>query len=768
MIRVALAGNPNCGKTTLFNSLTGSTARVGNWPGVTVDKKDGMYKKCPEPVAIIDLPGIYSLSPYTSEEVIARNYIIEEKPDCIINVVDASNLERNLYLTTQILEMDVPVVVALNFMDVVEKNGERIDINKLSKKLGVPVVPVSALREENLEKLMDKAYQTTKSERTGTSVLNKSPIVHLIKDCQIAFEALGVKHPLFHAVKLVELDDLEIKDHQELVKTVESYKEHNKDEMNELFGDDYAAMIADARYNFITKEFGKVKTTVVEMSEEELEERKKKGTVSDKIDKIITNKWLGIPLFLLIMLLIFHFTFSENLFWLGGLIQSDFLGDAAEDSFASFFTGAIWHEGGINSLGVMLQSFVVGLTDWISSVVASWLSGAQPWVSGLVCDGILGGVFSVLSFLPQILLLFLFFSILEDTGYMSRVAFILDRALRKFGLSGRAVMPMIMGFGCSVPAMINTRTLASEEEKMATIRVIPFFSCGAKLPILTAIAGGIITYFGVGNSDIITYSMYLIGIVTAITCVILMRNTTMRGKETPFIMELPAYHMPQFKSTMAHLWDKMKHFIQKAFTIIMASTIIIWVLTHLGWNPDASSFGFLEDEMMNTSLLGYAGRGLQWLFTPVGFGSQLNDNGWAFVLSSITGLIAKENVIATFGTLGTCLNASFIADEGLEGVDSAVQMIQATGIGIPGLLSFIAFNMTTIPCFSAVATARGELPRKKFWTTIGFWLATSYIVGAMIYTIGEFVWPVAIWAIALIALFVGIYVWNKKHPIKSK
>ncbi len=767
MIRVALAGNPNCGKTTLFNSLTGSTARVGNWPGVTVDKKDGLYKKCPEPIAVVDLPGIYSLSPYTNEEVIARNYIIEEKPDCIINVVDASNLERNLYLSTQILEMDLPIVIALNFMDVVIRNGEKIDVEKLSKKLGVPIIPVSALNEENLDKLMDVVYKTSKSDRSGVSVLDKSPIVHLIKDCEIAFEALGVKHPLFHSVKLVELDDLEIKDHPELVKIVESYKRHNKEEMNELFGDDYAAMIADARYNFITKEFKKVKTTVVEMTEEELEERKKKGTVSDKIDKIITNKWLGIPLFLVIMLLIFHFTFSENLFWLGGLIQTDFLGNAVEGSFAHFFTGVIWHEGGINSLGVMLQSFVVGLTDFFSSLVASWLTDAEPWVTGLVCDGILGGVFSVLSFLPQILLLFLFFSILEDSGYMSRVAFILDRALRKFGLSGRAVMPMIMGFGCSVPAMINTRTLASEEEKVATIRVIPFFSCGAKLPILTAIAGGIITYFGVGNPDLITYSMYLTGIIAAIVCVILMRNTTMRGKETPFIMELPAYHMPQFKSTMAHLWDKVKHFIQKAFTIIMASTIIIWVLTHLGWNPDTSSFGFLEDEMINTSLLGYVGRGLQWIFTPVGFGSQLNDNGWVFVLSSITGLIAKENVIATFGTLGTCLNASFIADEGLEGIDAAVQMIQATGIGIPGLLSFVAFNMTTIPCFSAVATARGELTKKKFWTTILFWLVTSYAVGAIIYTVGEFVWPVAIWAVGFACMFLGIYLWNKKHPIKN-
>ncbi len=241
----------------------------------------------------------------------------------------------------------------------------------------------------------------------------------------------------------------------------------------------------------------------------------------------------------------------------------------------------------------------------------------------------------------------------------------------------------------------------------------------------------------------------------------------MRGKETPFIMELPAYHMPQFKSTMAHLWDKMKHFIQKAFTIIMASTILIWVFTHLGWNPDSSSFGFLEDEMMNTSLLGYAGKALQWLFTPVGFGSQLNENGWAFVLSSITGLIAKENVIATFGTLGTCLNASFVADEALEGVDAAVEMIQATGITIPGLLSFIAFNMTTIPCFSAVATAKGELTRKKFWTTILFWLLTSYIVGAIIYTVGEFVWPLAIWVVAFILVFVGIYIWNKKHPVKQ-
>ena len=409
-----------------------------------------------------------------------------------------------------------------------------------------------------------------------------------------------------------------------------------------------------------------------------------------------------------------------------------------------------------------MQTAVISLTDWLTELAAAGLESAPQWVQGFLCDGVLSGLFAVLSFVPQILVLFLFFSILEDSGYMARIAFILDRIFRKFGLSGRAFMPMIMGFGCSVPAMINTRTLADEKERTATLRVIPFFSCGAKLPILTAIAGGIVQYFNVGNADIITYSMYLLGIIIAIVCVLLMRNTTMKGDIPPFIMELPAYHMPKFKNLMLHLWDKLKHFVKKAFTIILASTIVIWFISHFGW-----AWNFLEDSQINESILASIGKFFQPLFTPLGFGSQLGEWGWVFVVAAVTGLIAKENVIATFATLAACITVGFEADEALEGVDSVIQMISATGITISGLIAFIAFNMTTIPCFAAVATAKAESTSKKsFNWTLVFWIITSYIVATIIYLVGEFTWTLAIF-IVLAALVLGYIIYKNKTQKRS-
>ena len=415
----------------------------------------------------------------------------------------------------------------------------------------------------------------------------------------------------------------------------------------------------------------------------------------------------------------------------------------------------VFGEGGINSPGVILANLLGLGTDSLTALAEGWLSGSPDWVAGLVCDGILGGLFSILSFLPQILLLFLFFSILEDSGYMARVAFILDRIFRRFGLSGRAFMPMIMGFGCSVPAMINTRTLADENERTATVRVIPFFSCGAKLPILTAVAGAIVASAGIGNADLITYSMYLLGVVVAIISVLLMRNTTMRGEVPPFIMELPSYHAPQFKNLMLHLWDKTKHFVKKAFTIILASTIVIWFISHFSF-----SWQFLPDEQINQSILAGLGQLVQPLFTPLGFGSQLGSWGWVFVVAAITGLIAKENVISTFSVLAACIVAGFEGTE--EGVEEVLVMMQATGITVPALLSFIAFNMTTIPCFAAVATAKAELPdKKRFNYTLLFWLVTSYIVSAAVYLIGSWWWTSFIFAAAIAVTVVGIALFNQ-------
>ena len=747
MKNFALAGNPNCGKTTLFNSLTGSTAHVGNWPGVTVDKREGIYKKCEQPVNIVDLPGIYSLSPYTPEEVISRNYILKEKPDCVINIVDATNLERNLYLTTQLLEMDVPVVVALNMMDVVNKEGNDVDAEKLELALGVPVIKVSALKGSGLKELMNRAYVETENPRKGRSVISDKTVDKIIDSCRKDLEAKNIDNALFYAIKLVEADELVVNTYPEVAEKVKKYTDKTEDK---TFGKDFEALIADARYKFISSE----------CSSAFIQNEKNKKTnmsKSDKADKVLTNRILGIPIFLIILFAVFHLTFSENFLFIGALLPEGWVSCAG-----TAFEG-VFGDGGINSPGVILFNLLDLTTSSISDAVASAMetSGASAWASGLLVDGILGGLFAILSFLPQILLLFLFFSILEDSGYMARVAFILDRIFRRFGLSGRAFMPMIMGFGCSVPAMVNTRTLADEKERIATIRVIPFFSCGAKLPILTAIAGGIVMQFGIGNADVITYLMYLLGIVVAIAAVLIMRATTMKGEVPPFIMELPAYHLPQFKSLMLHLWDKVKHFVKKAFTIILASTIVIWFISHFSW-----SWGYLPDENIDSSILAGLGQLFQPIFTPLGFGSQLGKWGWVFVVAAVTGLIAKENVIATFGTLAACITAGFVADESLEGIDSVVQMISATGITVPALIAFIAFNMLTIPCFAAVATAKAELPGKKsFNMTILFWVVTSYLVSAMVYTIGSWWWTLFIW-LAVWATAITLIVLNNLGKLK--
>lgn len=828
MKRFALAGNPNCGKTTLFNSLTGSTAHVGNWPGVTVDKRDGVYKKCAEPISIVDLPGIYSLSPYTPEEVIARNYVLDEKPDCVINIVDATNLERNLYLTTQLLEIDVPMVVALNMIDAVEKAGDKIDEKALENKLGVPVVKISALKEKGLKELMDKAYNESKKKRVGITVLKDSPLAHVIGDVKIALEGQNVANPLFHAVKLVENDEIEVKMHKETVGMVSAFKKTFNDD---IFGNDFEALVADARYKYISKNFAPVVTRK--------NKEKFKTSVSDKADRVLTHKVWGIPIFLVVLFLIFHLTFSENLFFINGFgdgwmpslsdneafLEKDDDGNVVyEDDLDYYMTengdyltvgsegvtdngngtysiegedgefvaddegrlgsrvpvlnyGGRWlatiYDGTIYSPGVVVNNI---WNDMIVGEIAGRIqeavdgSGMADWAKGLINNGIIDGITAVLSFLPPILVLFLFFSILEDSGYMARIAFILDRMFRKFGLSGRAFLPMIMGFGCSVPAMINTRTLADEKERTATVRVIPFFSCGAKLPILTAVAGALVIGTGI-SADLITYSMYLLGVITAIVSVLLMRNTSLKGETPPFIMELPAYHAPQFKNLMAHLWDKTKHFVKKAFTIILASTIVIWFLTHFDFQ-----WHILADEKINESILAKISMLVQPIFTPVGFGSQLGEYGWVFVLAAVSGLIAKENVISTFGTLAACLiaNPAIAAEIGLAnitseaGVGAVKAMILATGISVPGLLAFIAFNMTTIPCFAAVGTAKAELQdKKRYKWTLLFWIATSYVVSAMVYTIGSWWWTAFIWAAVVAAVAVVIVMRNKKLAAKQ-
>lgn len=747
MKKFALVGNPNSGKTTLFNTLTGATAHVGNWPGVTVAKGEGLYKKGKETVSIIDLPGIYSLSPYTSEEVIARNFIIDEKPDCIINIVDATNIERNLYLTTQLMEIDVPIVVALNMIDVVEKSGVIINLEELSDRIGVKVVTVSALKQIGVEELMKIAIEESKHGRKGVSVLEGSELYHLIDDIRICLETIGTPNPLFHAVKLAELDELEMSTHSDLVKLVYSFKEKFNDK---TFGTDFEAYVANSRYNYITERY--IPAVKKLKKAEEL-------TSNDKADKIMTHKWLGIPLFLLIMFSIFHVVFSGNFLFLSGIPA---IGDTV--SMQGTVIEGVFINGGLSSPGVILQGLMISLTDYIGSLLSMATATAPEWVGGLIVDGVWGGLSAVLSFIPQILLLFLLFSILEDSGYMSRVVFMLDRVFRKFGLSGRAFIPMIMGFGCSVPAMANTRTLLSDKEKITTIRVIPFFSCGAKLPILTAIAGAIVSYFGLGfHADLITYSMYVVGIIVAILSIVVMRKSSQRGEDTPFIMELPAYHLPQFKNLMVHLWDKLKHFIKKAFTVIFASTIVIWVISHFSFD-----WKFLTDAEMNVSILAGLGKMLVPIFTPLGFGSQLGEYGWVFVVAALTGLIAKENVIATFGVLAMSIGAAVSPAAG-EGIGEISAIISATNISVAGLLAFVVFNMTTIPCFAAVATAKNELPTKKsFNWTLVFWLVTSYLAASVVYIVGEWWWTLFIFVAVIVLIISALILYNKKPKVFEK
>ena len=758
----ALAGNPNCGKTTLSNALTGSTAHVGNWPGVTVDKREGVYKGKDEKVAIIDLPGIYSLSPYTPEEVISRNYILDEKPDGIINIIDATNLERNLYLTTQILEMDVPVIIALNMMDEVEKVGDKIDVKALEKAVGVPVVAISALRKTGIKELMDKAVAMS-AERKGVTVLG-GELTGKIERARQFFAQEKVASPLFHAVKMLENDEIELahRGAKEVLAEIAA-------------GDDLEAVIADERYKYISANFSSAKA---KKSKEVL-------TKSDKIDKVLTHRVWALPIFVVILFLIFHLTFSENLFYLNGFTESqawmptlfdpvDEGGLGWEENFGTKLLACIY-DGAVFSPGVILTNLLNFILDYISEGVSLFIDVCHgaPWVESLVVDAVFGGIFAVLGFLPQILTLFLAFSILEDSGYMARVAFVLDRIFRRFGLSGRAFMPMIMGFGCSLPAMINTRTLADEKERTATIRVIPFFSCGAKLPILTAMAGGILEVFGFGNVDAITFAMYISGIVIAICSVLLMRNTTLKGDTPPFIMELPAYHLPGFRNLMLHLWDKTKHFVKKAFTIIFASTVIIWLLQSFSWDwkfllQDAQELyetGWeslegvegLVNVRTDKSILGSLGMFIQPLFTPLGFGSQLGQQyGWVFAVAAITGLVAKENVIATFGALAAVVAGQYIDWEANE-VATAVAMISGTGITWQAVIAFIIFNMTTIPCFAACATAKGELPKGKFKWTVLFWVVTSYLASAMFYTVLSWWWTLFIW-LAVIAVAVTFIV----------
>ena len=725
-MRFALAGNPNCGKTTLFNSLTGATGHVGNWPGVTVDKREGVYKKLEEKVSIIDLPGIYSLSPYTPEEVVSRNFILDEKPDCIINVVDATNLERNLYLTTQLLEIDAPIIIALNMMDEVKKSGRKIDSKTLEKELNVKVVEISALKNQGLNELMKAAYLEAKRERTGYSVLENSRIGKVIDETKEDLKHKGISSPLFHAVKLVENDEIEIKAHPEISLGVEELK--NKEPKDEFNGD-YEAIVADLRYKYISSKFGSV---VVKSEKEET------LTKSDKIDKVMTHRIWSIPLFLVIMFVVFHLVFSEDLLFLNSIFGLEITSEGWINFLTGMgaevdeLTGEVAALAGIPSPGVFLQSWMGFATGSLIDLFRSFMPEGA-WYTGLICDGLLTGLDSIFSFLPQILLLFLFISILEDSGYMARVAFIMDRAFRKFGLSGKAFIPLLMGFGCSVPAMMAAKTLEDEKERDMTIRLTPFFSCGAKAPIWAMLAVAIAGSF---LGDIFVFSIYILGIVVAIIAAIIMKAFNKNYEAPPFIMELPSYHAPQFKNLMAHLWEKLKHFVIKASTIITAAIILIWFLSNFGW---AFWNGMVDD--IEASILASIGKALKYFFYPLGWAQGVD--GWKFSVASVTGLIAKEDVVATMAQLGLCDDA---------GESIAFLMTNSR------IYAFAAYNLFTFPCFAAIATAKSESSKKAFPITLLFWFFGSYVISLVVFLVGLLFEASIILGILLILVIIGLIV----------
>ncbi len=660
----ALAGNQNCGKTTLFNQLTGSHQHVGNFPGVTVERKEGQIKDHPGNI-VVDLPGIYSLSPYTAEEVVTRDFLLYERPDAIINILDATNIERNLYLTLQLMELQVPMVLAFNMMDEVTRSGGSIDIQALSRDLGVDVVPIVASRGEGLHELVDRAIAVARQKRLParqdfcTGEVHKAihSISHIIEDHA---RAAGV--PLrFAATKLVEGDE-------PMFKTLnihpgdEEIIRHIVCDMEEALGTDREAALADMRYEYITHLVAKTVSKPQETAEQ---------LRSLKIDRVLTHKYFAIPIFLGVMLLIFWLTFSV----IGGTLSG-------------------WMQLGIEKLTALADS---GLTA----------AGVSPALHSLVIDGIFAGVGSVLGFLPIIVVLFFFLSMLEDSGYMARVAFVMDSLLRKIGLSGRSFVPMLIGFGCSVPAIMATRTLPGERDKRMTILLIPFMSCSAKLPIYAVFSAA----FFPGHSALVMMGLYIFGILTGILAGFLLKNTVFRGNPVPFVMELPAYRLPGLQSALLHMWQKAKDFIVKAFTIIFVASIAVWLLQSFDFGLNMVSDG-------SRSMLAALGRWIAPVFRPLGFGN------WQSVAALITGLCAKETVVSTFMQLtGASTSAGLAA--ALPGLFTPLQAV-----------SFLVFTLLYMPCVAAMAAVRREMGGGRAIGLMAFQIAVAWVMAFLVYTAG--------------------------------
>lgn len=682
-IKIALAGNPNCGKTTLFNELTGSKQHVGNWPGVTVDKKEGAYKKNKE-VLILDLPGTYSLSPYSAEEIIARDYIVKERPDAVINIVDGTSIERNLYLTLQIAETQIPMVIALNMMDEVEARGDKIDLAKLEKELGVPVVPIVARSAKGLDKLMEAAIETAKAKKRPKQLqIFSEPIETAAEQITEILNGSDPAAGYWNALKLVEGDEI-------IWDTLEDPK---RDKIQAVITDaekeieDLEAEMADLRYQFISKV---VKSAVKKKNAGHVE------TFSDKLDKVLTNRVLALPVFAGIMYLMFSITFGETIL------------------------------GVIPGIGVWLQTIVVDfwegpLTEGVLGLLE--MLRASDWVMSLFGDGILAGLGGVISFLPQILILFLLMSFLEDSGYMARVAFVMDRLFRKFGLSGKSFIPLLMGFGCSVPAMMASRTLENEKDRRMTMMLTPFMSCGAKLPIYLMFAA---TLFPNNNQTLVVFSIYFLGMAVAILSGILLNKTMFKGETSNFIMELPQYRIPTLRSVWIHGWEKVKGFAIKAGTVIFASTVLIWLLSSFSF-----TLQYLPAEEMENSIIAHIGKALKFVFLPLGFG-----NDWRPVVGTITGFIAKENIVSTFAILFHA--GDEIAEAAMEG-SAAIPGLEIVFTQVTAY-AYMAFNLLCMPCFAAVGALRKEMGSWK-WTlkAVGFQMLTAYVIAFLINVIGNLI-----------------------------
>lgn len=682
-IRIALAGNPNCGKTTMFNALTGANQYVGNWPGVTVEKKEGKLKskKVKEEVVVTDLPGIYSLSPYTLEEVVSRDYLLKENPNVIVDLVDATNIERNLYLTTQLIETGVPVVIALNMADLLEKRGIKIDVARLSMLLDCPIVETSALKGEGLDKLIDEAIKTAKKKEADLpkEIFNKDLEDAVSAAAEILPSSIDANKKRWYAVKFLEKDS-KVAESVKLTDSAAKKIEELRAGLEKSHDDDMESIVTDERYKFIQKIVG---TTV--------KKGKDKLTTSDKIDKIVTNRILGIPIFIAVMFVVYYISVTTI-----GTIVTDWTNDT--------FVGGI-------------QEIVGGFLEGI---------GTNDVVTSLVVDGVIGGVGAVLGFVPQMAILFLFLSILEDCGYMVRIAFVMDRVFRHFGLSGKSFIPLLISSGCGIPGIMASKTIEQDNDRRLTIMTATFIPCGAKLPVI-ALMGGVMASWATGSYEaggFMAPAMYFMGIVAVLVAAIILKKTKpFSGKPAPFVMELPQYHVPQAKTVLLHVWERLKGFIIKAGTILFLACVVMWFLGGFGF--ENGGFGLVEES--GNSLLAVIGGFIAPLFAPLGFGE------WQPVAASLSGFTAKEAIVSTMGVL-----ANVTGD-----TEDAVTVAQAVQTWFPtslAALSFLIFNLLDSPCLAAIATMAQQMQSKKwFWFAILFQNIFAYIVCLCIYQIGSFV-----------------------------